>query len=31
VHHAWQKVKDLEANDPSFRGELRDILQKLYE
>ena len=29
VHHAWQKITQLEAKDSQFRGELRDIMTTL--
>ena len=31
VHHAWTKMAELEATDPEFRGELRDILTAAQE
>ena len=31
VHHAWTKIAELEATDPEFRGELRDILAAAQE
>ncbi len=29
VHHAWQKIGNLNESDPGFRGELRDLQQEV--
>jgi len=31
VHHAWTKIAEMEATDPEFRGELRDIITAAQE